>query len=93
MVNKIVNIGEELVGHAKQADTSRRGLADELFPYIWIASKQMSTRAISAWLQEKQNIKLSAATIAKVVRSQTNGCASSLWKCSKKSRSFFRLFQ
>ena len=89
MVKKIGNIGEELVSHSKKADTSRRGLADELFPYIWIASKQMSTRAISRWLEEKQNIKLSAATIAKVIRESEERMRALVLDMLEKEHDFF----
>lgn len=68
MANKIKKVGEALLNHAEEAETSRRGVADELFPYIYVAAKKMSTRAISRWLEETQEIKLSAATISKVLR-------------------------
>jgi hypothetical protein len=67
-VNKIKNIGDALLNHAEEVEPSRRGVADDLFPYIYVAAKKMSTRAISRWLEETQGIKLSAATIAKVLR-------------------------
>ena len=66
---EIAAIGAELVMCAEETEFSaQRGLVDELFPYIYRASKRMSTRAISRWLQESKNIKLSAATIAKALR-------------------------
>jgi len=61
-------IGSELVDFAKEKETSIRGLVTELFPFIYTASKRMSTRAISKYLLESQNVKLSAATIAKALR-------------------------
>jgi hypothetical protein len=68
MVKKIKNVGEALLNHAEEVESSRRGVADDLFPYIYVAAKKMSTRAISRWLEESQGIKLSAATISKVLR-------------------------
>jgi len=68
MVKKIKNVGEALLNHAEAVESSRRGVADDLFPYIYVAAKKMSTRAISRWLEETQGIKLSAATISKVLR-------------------------
>jgi len=61
-------IGSELIGFSKETETSIRGLVTELFPYIYTASKRMSTRAISKFLLESQHVKLSAATIAKALR-------------------------
>lgn len=68
MAGKFKTIGEALLNHAEEAESSRRGIADELFPYIYVAAKKMSTRAISRWLEETQEVKLSAATISKVLR-------------------------
>lgn len=66
----IMEIGSELVRVAEEEAefSAQRGLVDELFPYIYRASKRMSTRAISRWLEASKNIKLSAATISKALR-------------------------
>jgi len=63
-------VGCDLVKHAEfeAVFSAQRGIVDELFPYIYVASKRMSTRAISRWLMATQKIKLSAATIAKALR-------------------------
>lgn len=62
-------IGTGLVGHAQnEAEYSARGTLSELFPYIFQASRRMSSRAISRWLAEGPKIKLSAVTIAKALR-------------------------
>ena len=59
-------IGRKLVGHSRAAVfTANRGLVVELFPFIFEASERMSARAISRYLLEEQNIKLSAVTITK----------------------------
>lgn len=65
-----VRIGKELADFAdREAEFSaQRGIVEELFPYIYHASKRMSTRAISRWLAERHRIKLSAVTIAKALR-------------------------
>jgi hypothetical protein len=47
--------------------SAQRGLINEMFPYIYEASKRMSSRAISRWL-DANKVKLSAATIAKALR-------------------------
>jgi hypothetical protein len=61
-------LGWHLVQESKEEDfTAQRGLVNELFPFIYEASKRMSSRAISRWF-EGNNVKLSAATIAKALR-------------------------
>jgi len=64
----ISEIGASLVAHSQEQEIPGRGLATSLFPYIYTAAKRMSTRAISAYLQEKHGVKLSAVTIAKALR-------------------------
>jgi hypothetical protein len=62
-------VGEALTQYADQrAEFSARGIIGELFPYIYQASRRMSTRAISRWLEEGPKIKLSAVSIAKALR-------------------------
>ena len=64
----MVDVGQKLVGHSKSAEfTANRGLVVELFPFIFEASERMSARAISRFLQEHQNIRLSAVTITKAL--------------------------
>jgi hypothetical protein len=64
----LVDVGQKLVGHSKSAEFSaNRGLVVELFPFIFEASERMSARAISRFLQEQQNIRLSAVTITKAL--------------------------
>jgi hypothetical protein len=65
---EISDIGGSLVAHSQEQDIPGRGLASALFPYIYTAAKRMSTRAISAYLQEKHGVRLSAVTIAKALR-------------------------
>lgn len=64
----ISEIGASLVAHSQEHEISGRGLVSSLFPYIYMASKRMSTRAISSFLQEEHGVKLSAVTIAKALR-------------------------
>jgi hypothetical protein len=62
-------VGAALTDYADgEAKFSARGIIDELFPYIHQASRRMSTRAISRWLEEGPKIKLSAVSIAKALR-------------------------
>ena len=72
-MNDIWNrIGNELVEYAYEEApfSKRRGLVAELFPFIYEASKRMSTRAIGQWLKREKKIELSAATLAKALREQ-----------------------
>ena len=69
------NIGEELIRESQGPKQKKRGISDDLFPYILVASMNgMSARAISRWLEEKQEVKLSAAMVAKVIRESDKRC-------------------
>ena len=69
MNTKLNEIGNDLRRYSEnEAEFSARGVIDELFPSIYMASKRMSTRAISRWLMETHKIKLSPVTIAKALR-------------------------
>ena len=62
-------IGSELLEHSRKTKfTAQRGVIEMLFPYIYQASKRMSTRAIRDWLEDKHGIQISAVTIAKALR-------------------------
>jgi len=93
MAKKIMNIGEELMNHSKDTEISRHGLADELFPYIWIAAKTMSTRAISAWFKEKQNLQLSPATVSKVLRETDERMRNLFLKMREKEIEFYTMIE
>ncbi len=67
-LEQINRIGADLVNHANETEFSARGVLDDLFPYVYRAAKRMSTRAISRWLQDAHNVKLSAVSIAKALR-------------------------
>jgi hypothetical protein len=61
-------VGQALLEFSQFTPTSARGLVGALFPYILAASRRMSTRAISGYLEETHKVKISAATIAKALR-------------------------
>ena len=64
----LIDVGQKLVGHSKSAEfTANRGLVVDLFPFIFEASDRMSARAISRFLMEEQNIRLTAVTITKAL--------------------------
>lgn len=67
MNNEFTEIGNELIKASKES-SSARGLVEELFPYIYVASKRMSVRAISRWLDETRNIKISHVSISKALK-------------------------
>ena len=62
-------IGAELVEAARSQTEDSLPLSTRLFPYIYIASRRMSLRAISRWLQEKHGVSLSAAAISRALSS------------------------
>jgi hypothetical protein len=62
------DVGESLLEYAGRSDFSGRGMVTELFPYIFVAAKRLSTRAISDYLRENHHVKLSAASVAKALR-------------------------
>jgi len=65
----LTGAGQKLLAHSKAAEfTARRGLAVELYPFIFGASARMSAPAISEFLEKEQGIKLSAVTINKAVK-------------------------
>jgi hypothetical protein len=72
MITERINaehIGAELVATAKGQTEDSLPLSTKLFPYIYIASRRMSLRAISRWLQEKHSVSLSAAAISRALNS------------------------
>ena len=68
------DIGKDLIDHSKQEVVSNRSSLEELFPYIVIASKRMSARAISRWFEQTKNLKISAASVAKAIREKDRYC-------------------
>lgn len=63
-------MGEKLVEVAGHIEMSARGRVSELFPYIYQASKRMSTRAISDFLAGNFGVKLSAVSISKALKNE-----------------------
>ena len=68
MKSNIRDIGKALVEQAENKPSSARGMVDDLFPFIYAVHKRMSARAISKWLEEQQQLKLSYTTILKVLK-------------------------
>jgi hypothetical protein len=65
----LAGVGPKLLAHSKAAEfTARRGLVVDLFPFIFGASERMNAKAISAFLEKEQGIKLSAVTINKALK-------------------------
>jgi hypothetical protein len=65
----LAGAGQKLLAHSKSAAfTARRGLAVELYPFIFGASARMSAPAISDFLAAEQGIQLSAVTINKAIK-------------------------
>lgn len=66
----IKDIGRALVDYAEDAEafTTRRGIVEELFPFIYEASQRMSLRAISRWLASEKNISVTPQALSKAMR-------------------------
>ena len=71
-MDKTTEIGQKLLHYAEKKDhfSAQRKLAGELFPYIWVASKRMSLRAISRWLKDSMGVSLSVKTISLAMKNE-----------------------
>jgi hypothetical protein len=67
---EIFEIGERLAKHSQEREISARGRITELFPYIYQASKRMSTRAISEFLADNFGLKLSAVGVSRALKEE-----------------------
>jgi hypothetical protein len=64
----ITDVGSELVEASQAMEQSPGEVLEELFPYMYDASRRMSTRAISAWLKANYGIQISQPTISRALR-------------------------
>jgi len=62
------SIGSHLVADATDFHQPPRTLLQQLFPYIWEASRKMSTRGISHWLKTNYDLQISQATVSRALR-------------------------
>lgn len=60
-------IGQELVNASKDQELDALPLTTRLFPYMHLASRRMSLRGISRWLEEKHGVNLSYASISRAM--------------------------
>ncbi len=68
MQSQLHELGTKLVEDSRLTEEfSARGAVEELFPYIYSASRRMSARAISRWLTNN-GVKISDVTIGKALR-------------------------
>ncbi|WFB34953.1 hypothetical protein P3T73_12370 [Kiritimatiellota bacterium B12222] len=64
-------IGDDLIRASEtEGFTAQRSVIEELFPYIYVASRRMSLRAISRWLNEAHDVKLSQVAISRAMKDQ-----------------------
>ena len=61
-------IGNELVSASETVKLSASELLTQLFPYVWEASRRMSTRGISRWLGENHGLEISHASVSRALR-------------------------
>lgn len=69
-MNDTTRGGTALIEHSKEQFTAQRSIIGEWFPYIYVASRRMSLRAISRWLKDEQGIKLSVVAIARAMHNE-----------------------
>jgi hypothetical protein len=71
-MNYNYDIGKELLTYAKEEAefTAQRSLLDDLFPFIYVASKRMSLRAISRWLKDAHDISISYNALANAMKNE-----------------------
>jgi hypothetical protein len=67
---EVFEIGERLAKHSQEREISARGRITELFPYIYQASRRMSTRAISEFLDDNFGFKLSAVGVSRALKEE-----------------------
>ena len=62
----LASIGNELLEHADlEGEPIRLPITTQLFPYLLLAARKMTTREMSSWLEQTRGIKLSNVAIAK----------------------------
>jgi hypothetical protein len=79
--DEFTQIGKELIEDSKKLERSPGEIVQELFPYIYEASRRMSAREICRWLQEKRGIQISQPTISRALRNPSgfwNGFAETI---------------
>lgn len=60
------SIGSELLSHAQEfGELDRLPITTQLFPFLFLASRRMTTREMSEWLDKNKGVKLSAVMISK----------------------------
>lgn len=64
----IADIGAELVEASRNGERSPGEILGELFPYVYDASRRMSTRGIRDWLKENHGIQISQPTLSRALR-------------------------
>ncbi|MDR3402187.1 MAG: hypothetical protein P4L99_06775 [Chthoniobacter sp.] len=65
---ELSKIGTELISASKAIERTPGEILQELFPYIYEASRRMSSRQIAKWLDEKHGIQISQPTISRALR-------------------------
>jgi hypothetical protein len=66
--DKFSQIGSNLVSASKEIERTPGEILQELFPYVYEASRRMSARQISKWLEEQHGIQISQPTISRALR-------------------------
>lgn len=89
-MNYNYDIGKELLTFAKEEAvfTAQRSLLDDLFPFIYVASRRMSLRAISRWLKDAHDISISYNALANAMRNEDKKWSALLEEFESSARIF-----
>jgi hypothetical protein len=71
--DELSKIGVDLVADSKALQRTPGKILQELFPYVLEASRRMSAREISRWLEEKHGVQISQPTISRALRNASGG--------------------
>jgi len=68
MQTALSEVGAELVAASKEVERTPGEIMEEMFPFVFEASRRMSARQISRWLHENRGIEISQPTISRALR-------------------------
>ena len=68
MSRTLSEIGAELVLASREIEKGPGEILQEIFPFVFDASRRMSARQISRWLKENRGIEISQPTISRALR-------------------------
>ncbi|MBG1267251.1 hypothetical protein [Nostoc sp. WHI] len=67
-ITDLSKIGIELIEASKEVERKPGEVLQEIFPFVYEASRRMSAREISKWLQDKYDIQISQPTLSRALK-------------------------